>query len=92
MQLGDLKKNIELQQAESIKAELKLNSALEDLEKQKSKFDADRAALESEKADLLRRAEDAEKHLKPAIEELVGLKQHISQMTTAIFGKLKTCP
>src|SRR3989337_2182861 len=35
-----------------------------------------------------RRAEDADAQLKPVTEELSGLKQHISQMSAAIFGKL----
>ena len=44
--------------------------------------------LETKKANLLKRTEDAEAQLKPVTEELSGLKQHISQMIAAIFGKL----
>ena len=46
-----------------------------------------RAGWETEKTALLKRAEDAEATLKPVTEELSGLKQHVNQMTAAIFGK-----
>ena len=88
-QLGDLKKNIELQQAETAKAESKLKTSLEDIEKLKANFDAERSTWETDKVALLKRAEEAEKQLKPVTDELAGLKQHISQMTAAIFGKSK---
>jgi hypothetical protein len=87
-QLGDLKKNIELQQAETSKAESKLKTSLEEIEKIKAGFDAERTAWETDKAALQRKAEDAEAKLKPVTEELAGLKQHISQMSAAIFGKI----
>ena len=74
-------------EAKSSEAEAKLKSALEDLEKLKSDFTAERSILESEKTALLRRAEDAEKQLKPVAEELASLKQQICRMTAAIFGK-----
>ena len=38
--LGDLNKNIELQQAETSKAESKLKTSLEEIEKIKAGFDA----------------------------------------------------
>ena len=78
---------MELQQAETIKAESKLKSSLEDIEKLKANFDADRTAWETDKVALLKRAEEAEKQLKSVTDELACLKQHISQMTAAIFGK-----
>ena len=52
------------------------------------KFDADKYALETEKAALLKRAEDVENQLKPVAAELSGLKHHVSQMAVAIFGKI----
>jgi hypothetical protein len=57
------------------------------MKKIKANFDAKRSAFETEKAALLKRAEDTKNQLKPVTEELVGLKQHISQMSAAIFGK-----
>lgn len=35
----------------------------------------------------MKRAEEAEAQLKPVADELAGLKQHITHMTAAIFGK-----
>ena len=42
--------------------------------------------LETEKATLLKRAEDAENALKTATKELSSLKRQIDAMTSAIFG------
>ena len=50
-------------------------------------FDAERATWESDKATLVKRAEEAEAQLKQVIDELAGLKHHIIHMTTTIFGK-----
>lgn len=63
----------------------------------KSSVDAERTAWEIEKAALVKRAEAAENQLKPVAEELSGLKHHITQMSTAIFGKFlryqnQSCP
>ena len=60
---GRLKKNLESEQAERAKDESCLKSSLEYFEKVKANFDAERSALESEKATLLKRAEDAENNL-----------------------------
>ena len=65
-----------------------MKTSLEEVEKIKAGFDAERTAWETDKAALLKRAEDAEAQLKPASDDLCGLKQHISQMSAAIFGKL----
>ena len=85
--ITDLKKSLETQQSERAKAELSLKSSLEDIEKIRAKFDEERAALETENSNLLKRVEDAEAQIKPVTEELSGLKQHIMQMTATIFGK-----
>ena len=50
-------------------------------------FNTERAGWDTEKATLMKRAEDAEAALKPMTEELSGLKRHINHMTAAIFGK-----
>lgn len=56
LQLGDLKNNIEMQQAETFEAKSKLKTSLEEFEKVKAGFDSKRTAWESDKAALLKRA------------------------------------
>ncbi|XP_073366534.1 uncharacterized protein [Aegilops tauschii subsp. strangulata] len=95
-QVGDLKKNIKTQQAESSKTKSELKASLEAAEKLKADFDIKRADWEIEKAVLAKRAEDVEAALKPMTGELSGLKQHIIQMTAAILAQgvptlAKTC-
>lgn len=85
--IANLKKSLATQQNERAKAELSLKSSLEDIEKIKANFDGERATWETEKATLVKRAEDAEAELKSKTEELTSLKWHISRMTAAIFGK-----
>jgi hypothetical protein len=81
--MASLKKNLEIEQDECAKAESNLKSSLEDIGKIKANFDVERAAWETEKATLLKRAEDAENQLKPVTEELSGLKNHIFQKIAA---------
>ena len=50
-------------------------------------FKSERANWDTEKAGLLKRAEDVESALKPVEEELSGLKRQVNAMTSAIFGK-----
>ena len=58
------------------------------MEKFKESFKAEQAGWETEKAALLKRAEDAEAALEPVSSELAGLKQQINAMTAAVFGKI----
>ena len=88
-QVGDLRRSLKLQQTETSKAKSDLKASLEEIEKLKAGFDAERATWESDKAALVKRAEEAEAQLKPVTDELAGLKQHITLMTSAIFGKFK---
>ena len=60
---------------------------MENTEKMKKDFSAERAGWDTEKAALLKRAEDVEAALKPVTDELSGLKQQINSITAAIFGK-----
>ena len=53
----------------------------------KDGFKNERTNWETEKAALLKRAEDAEAALKPVEEELTGLKHQVNAMTPTIFGK-----
>ena len=57
------------------------------MEQLKDGFKNERTNWETEKAALLKRAEDAEAALKPVVEELTGLKHQVDAMTSAIFGK-----
>ena len=87
--LGDLNKRVAALRTKSSEAEAKLKLALEDLEKSKSNCTIECATLEWEKTALQKCVEDAETQLKPVAEELAGLKQQISRMTAAVFGKCK---
>ena len=57
------------------------------MEQLKDGFKTERTNWETEKAALLKRAEDAEAALKPVEEELTGLKHQVNAMTAAFFGK-----
>jgi chromosome segregation ATPase len=86
-QIADLRQNISTQQTATSQAQTKLKTSLEEMEKLKKDFKADRNSWDTEKAALLKRAEEAEAALKPVAEELSGLKCQIGNMTAAIFGK-----
>ena len=85
-QIVDLRHNISNQQSVTSKAQTELKTTLEGMEKLKKDFKADRSSRDTEKAALLKRAEEAEVALKPMTEELSGLKRQIKNMTVAIFG------
>ena len=57
------------------------------MEQLKEWFKSERANWDTEKAGLLKQAEDVESALKPVAEELSGLKRQVNAMTSAIFGK-----
>ena len=86
-QVVDLRQNIQSQQEETSKAKSEPKTALENIEKLKKDFSAERTGWETEKATLLKRAEDAKDVLKSVTDELSGLKHQINSMTAAIFGK-----
>lgn len=85
-----LKKDLEVEQALRVNAKSSLQgiqqSATEEMEKVKASFDTERVAFETEKAALIKRAEEAESWLAVETQELQGLKHHITNMTVAIFG------
>ena len=68
--------------AEKLSSDLEesLATSTENLEKAKTEFS-------NEKAALVKRAEEAELKLEPVTQELQTLKGHITQMCIAIFGK-----
>ena len=86
-QIADLRANLETQQAETTKAKDELKTALTTMEQLKEWFKSEWTNWDTEKAGLLKRAEDAEAALKPVTKELTRLKRQINAMTSAIFGK-----
>ena len=86
-ELTDVKTRLELQESETRKADSKFKFSLEETEKLKTGFDAERTAWAEEKTALTQRAEKAEAALQEVTTELTGLKHRISQMVSAIFGK-----
>ena len=56
-------------------------------EKLKAEFGVEKKAWAEEKVALTQRAEKAEAALEEVTTELSGLKRHVSQMVSAIFGK-----
>ena len=86
-QLNDLEANIKTEQSKTSKAQSELRTSLENIEQLKHNFNNDKDGWETEKAALLKRADEAEATLKLVIDELSGLKQEINNMSLAIFGK-----
>ena len=75
------------QQVARAEADNKWRVAVTDLEKVRAKLAAYQKTTEAEKAVLTKRADNAENRLKTVSDELQTLKNHISRMTSAIFGK-----
>ena len=86
-QIADLQENVKTQQAETTKARDELKTALTTMEQLKEWFKSERTNWDTEKAGLLKQAEDAEAALKPVTEEITRLKRQINAITSAIFGK-----
>ena len=76
------------QQAETDKAREEITSALSITEQLKEGFKKERTDWATKKADLIKRAENAEAALKPVVDELTAVKRQVHSMTAAIFGKL----
>ena len=88
-EISDLKNHLKTQENETQKAKSKFEFSVSAQEKLKKKFEAERKAWADEKVVLLHRAEQAEATLAETTTELSGLKRHVSQMVSAIFGKLR---
>ena len=86
-EISDLKNRLKTQESETQKANSKFEFSVSAQEKLKKKFEAERKAWADEKTALLSRAEQAEATLTERTAELSGLKRHVSQMVSAIFGK-----
>ena len=87
-EISNLKNRLKSQESETQKANSKFEFSVSAQEKLKKKFEAERKAWADEKTALLSRAEQAEAALTERTAELSGLKRHVSQMVSAIFGKL----
>ena len=91
-QTADLLEILKLQQEETSKAKEELKGTLSAMEQLKEGFKIERTNWETERAALLKWAEDAEATLKPVEEELMGLNHQVNSMTTAVFGKYLRTP
>ena len=87
-EISDLKNCLEAQEIETQKANSKFEFSVSEQEKMKKGFESEKKAWADEKIALINRAEKAEAALAETTAELSGLKRHVSQMVSAIFGKL----
>ena len=87
-EISDLKNRLEAQEIETQKGNSKFEFSVSEQEKLKKGFEVEKKAWADEKIALVNRAEKAEAALAEATAELSGLKRHISQMVSSIFGKL----
>ena len=87
-EIADLKSHLTAQEREIQKANSKFEFSVSEQEKLKKNFEAEKKIWTDEKASLVTRAETAEALLAEVTTELSGLKRQISQMVSAIFGKL----
>ena len=86
-QLTDAKTRLTNQEAEIKTADSKLQLSLSEIEKLKTSLTAKKKSWAEEKTLLIQRAETAEAALEEVTTELTGLKNRVSQMVSAIFGK-----
>ena len=82
-----MKNLLEEQETETQRANSKFEFSISEQEKLKKDFEMEKKAWAGEKIALINRAEKAEAALGEATVELSGLKRHVSQMFSAIFGK-----
>ena len=86
--ITDLQETLKTQQAKTDKAREELTSAFIITKQLKEGFKKERGDWATEKAALIKRAENAEAALKPVVDELTAVKRQVHSMTAAIFGKL----
>ena len=86
-EISELKNRLKTQETETRKANAKFEFSVAAQEKLKKKFETERKAWADEKTALVSRAEQAEAALTERTAELSGLKRHVSQMVSAIFGE-----
>ena len=86
-ELSELKNRLELQETETRRANSKFEFSVSEQEKLKADFEIEKKAWAEEKIALTHRAEKTKVALEEVTTELSGLKLHVSQMVSAIFGK-----
>ena len=86
-QLTDAKTRLADQEAEIKTANSKLQLSLSETEKLKTSLTENKKSWADEKTLLVQRAEAAEAALEEVTTELTSLKNRVSQMVSAIFGK-----
>ena len=86
-EISDLENRLEAQETETQRANSKFEFSISEQEKLKKDFEMEKRAWADEKIALINRAEQVEAALEEATVELSGLKRHVSQMVSAIFGK-----
>ena len=86
-QLTDAKTRLADQEAEIKTADSKLQISLFETKKLKSSLTAKKKSWAEEKTLLIQRAEKAKAALEEVTTELTSLKNRVSQMVSAIFGK-----
>ena len=86
-EIADLKSRLSAQELEIQNANSKFEFSVSEQEKLKKNFEVDKKIWADEKALLVTRAETTEASLAEVNTELSGLKDQISQMVSAIFGK-----
>ena len=86
-QLTDAKTRLADQEAEIKSVDSKLQLSLAETEKLKTNLTAKKKSWAEEKTLLTQHAEKAEAALEEVTMELTGLKNRVSQMVSAIFGK-----
>ena len=86
-QLSDAKARLKNQESETRKDESKFQFSVAEMEKLKTSVEVERTAWAKEKIALIQWVEKAEAALQEVTTELTGLKRHVSQMVSAIFGK-----
>ena len=87
-EMADLKSRLAAQELEIQKANSKFEFSVSEQEKLKKNSEAEKKIWADEKSSLVTRGETAETALAEATTELSDLKRQISQMVSAIFGKL----
>ena len=87
-EVSDLKNCLEAQETETQRADSKIKFSIFEQEKLKKGFEMEKKARADEKIALINQAEKAEAALEESTGGLSSLKCHVSQMVSAIFGKL----
>ena len=85
--MTDAKTRLAEQETEIKTTDSKLQLSLSESEKLKTSLAAKKKSWAEEKTLLIQRAETAEGALGEATTGLTGLKSHVSQMVSAIFGE-----